>query len=60
MKPRPDQVRPQVSAWAVERRLNVYDVLDDFDERAAIREYLGGYPRRNAEQLAFQDVKEMR
>lgn len=29
-----------------------------FNERAAIREYLGGYTRKEAERLAWEEVKE--
>lgn len=34
------------------------DVVDEWGERAAVREYLGGYERDEAERLAFQDVSE--
>jgi hypothetical protein len=37
----------------------VYDVEDwqaYFEERAAIREYAGGFPRHEAERLALQDA----
>lgn len=30
--------------------------LEDFEERAAIREYLGNMPREEAERLAARDV----
>ena len=30
-----------------------------WEERAAIREYLGGYSREEAELLAYEDVKEL-
>jgi hypothetical protein len=34
------------------------EVTEDWNERASIREYLGGYPRAEAERLAIQDVEE--
>lgn len=32
------------------------DLLDDYEERAAIMEYDGGLPRHEAEALAWKDV----
>ncbi len=36
--------------------MDVNDVLDDHDERAACREYDGGIDRKEAERLAWCDV----
>ena len=33
---------------------------EEFEERAAIREYLGGFPRREAERLAREDIRQRR
>lgn len=33
--------------------------IELFNERAAIREYLGGYSREEAEKLAYEDVKQI-
>lgn len=35
------------------------DVKELFEERAAIREYLGGYTRKQAELLAYEDVQQI-
>lgn len=35
------------------------EILELWEERAAIREYLGGYDRKEAEKLAWQDVRQM-
>jgi hypothetical protein len=32
-------------------------VIDEWKERAAIREYLGGFPRAQAEKLALSDAE---
>jgi hypothetical protein len=32
-------------------------VIDEWKERAAIREYLGGFPRGQAERLALDDAE---
>lgn len=32
-------------------------ILELWEERAAIREYLGGYERKEAERLAWQDIR---
>lgn len=37
---------------------DVNAVIDEFDERASVREYLGGVTRADAERLAFEDVRE--
>lgn len=36
------------------------DEQDLYEERAAIREYDGGYTREEAEKLALQDIENMR
>lgn len=38
--------------------VNAGDVLDEWDERAAVRQYDAGCDRATAERLAFVDVKE--
>jgi hypothetical protein len=43
-------------ALADELQLEVADVLDEWEERAAIREYLGETDRELANRLAFDDV----
>jgi hypothetical protein len=35
------------------------EVIETVAERAAIREYLGGYPREEAEKLALEDAFEL-
>lgn len=35
------------------------DEKELWEERAAIREYLGGYTREQAELLAYEDVQQM-
>lgn len=34
------------------------EALEFFTERAAIREYFGGFPRAEAERLALEDTRE--
>lgn len=36
--------------------VEAFDLHCNFEERAAIREYSGGYPRHEAEALAWEDV----
>jgi len=48
--------RPLVSELAIDRRLDVYDLLELFDERAALREYEGEQRRDVAERGAYNDV----
>jgi len=38
--------------------IDVGDLLDEFDERAAVREYCGETDRAAAERLAFADVQQ--
>ena len=49
--------------WAVDLASrtgrDVADVLERYEERAAVREYLGGQGRREAEQAAVVDVVEV-
>ena len=49
--------RPAVSALALRYRVDVYAALEDYEERAAIREYLGGMPRAQPEREAVGDVE---
>lgn len=35
------------------------DIYELWEERAAIREYLGGFTKEEAEQLAWQDVRKI-
>lgn len=37
--------------------ISLNDLLDDWDERAACRTYLGGYTLEEANELAFQDIE---
>lgn len=39
--------------------MNYDEIRELWEERAAIREYLGGYSREEAEQLAWQDVRDI-
>lgn len=45
-------------ALADDVKADVVDVLDEWNERAAIREYLGETDRAEANRLAFDDVEE--
>lgn len=49
--------RPAVTAIALELRVDAYELLADWEERAAIREYLGGMSRVEAERHALEDVR---
>lgn len=49
--------RIRVRLWAERWQLDVSGVLEDFGERAALREYLGELSRADAEVAAFDDVK---
>lgn len=52
-------MRLEVVAFAHRLRLDPDDVVEFWKERAAIREYLGGYSREAAERAAFdRDVHE--
>ena len=44
----------RVTQWALARGLSVADVVEWWNERAAIREYDGGYSLELAEQVAFE------
>jgi hypothetical protein len=50
-------LRPEVSVLAIDNKRDVYELLEMFDERAAIREYEGGQRRDLAEHLAVLDVR---
>lgn len=47
-------------AWVKEHRAEImreiWPAYDDWEERAAIREYDGGQPREDAEKAAYEDV----
>lgn len=46
-----------VTQWAIDRGLDPRNVLELWNERAAIREYEGGMPRGEAEREALDDVR---
>ena len=46
-----------IAQIAADAGRNVADLMDEFDERAAVREYLGHFPRAEAERLAVEDVR---
>lgn len=48
--------RERLMLFAKRARRQVYDVVELFHERAAIREYEGGNRRVDAERLALDDV----
>lgn len=50
--------RPAVSALALRYYAEVYAALEEYEERAAIREYLGEMSRADAERAAVGDVEE--
>ena len=43
---------------AAETGAEVADIIEHFDERASVREYLGGVTRAESERLAWGDVLE--
>lgn len=47
-----------LSALAQEHGFDLADMLDEFDERAAVRQYDAGVTRTEAERLAEEDVRE--
>ena len=49
--------RPAVSAIALEHRVDVHELLEDYEERAAIREYEGCQRRDEAERGAVEDCR---
>jgi len=51
--------RPAITTLALRHGVDVYVALEDYEERAAIREYLGGMSRADAEQAAIGDVEAM-
>jgi hypothetical protein len=51
--------RPAVTAIALEFGVDAYELLEDWEERAAIREYQGGQSRQEAERQAVGDVRAM-
>lgn len=40
--------------------MNYEEMMEIWEERAAIREYLGGYERNEAERLAWEDVRNVK
>jgi hypothetical protein len=52
-------VRYVIVELAARHRLDVDALLEDWEERAAIREYLGGMSRASAELWAIGDVERM-
>ncbi len=51
-------VRDQLAAVAVRHGVQLDRLLEEWSERAAIREYLGGMPRARAELAAVRDACE--
>jgi hypothetical protein len=49
-----------IRLWAKQRRLDADDLAEQWNERAAIREYLGGATRADAEREAYAEVKRLR
>jgi hypothetical protein len=50
--------RDSILELAKRRGLDPADLLEEWSERAAIREYEANIPRHRAEQLAVVDVKQ--
>lgn len=48
--------RDQIAAIAARHSVSLDLLLEEWSERAAIREYLGGMPRSHAELAAVRDV----
>ena len=48
----------RLSEFARERDVPAFAVILEWEERAAVREYLGGVTRDEAEALAFNDTRE--
>ena len=48
----------QIAELAGDYGLDVSDLVDEWSERAAAREYLGGYTKEAAEFLAMGDLRE--
>jgi hypothetical protein len=48
--------RERILAHAFELGVDEALMLEEWDERAAIREFLGGYTRDEAERLALRDL----
>lgn len=55
--PRDERWQGAVRELAKRTGRNAEDLLDQWDERAAVREYLGNVTRDEAERLAFEDVQ---
>lgn len=55
-----DEAMAWIKARRVELTREVWPEYDDFEERAAIREFDGGMPRAEAEAAAYADVMEAR
>ena len=52
-------IRDQLVAIVADHGVNPDHLREVWSERAAIREYLGGLPRAQAEQAAIGDVREI-
>jgi hypothetical protein len=55
----PEEIR-RLRSLAVLLGVSEADARELWSERAAIREYLGGVPRKDAEQGAWKDMEGMR
>lgn len=57
---RPGRMPPPAIAWVKERKADlmreIWPEFDDFEERAAIREFDGGMSRAEAEEAAYREV----
>ena len=52
-------VRDQLAAIALQHGTSIERLHEEWAERAAVREYLGGQPRAKAEREAVRDACEM-
>jgi hypothetical protein len=57
--PRGRQQRDRLLLMAKKSKRQVYDVVELWNERAAIREFCGGKSRKDAERLALDDVADV-
>ena len=57
---RKGHLKPEALAWVKDHRADlmreVWPEFDDFEERAAIREFCGGQARAEAEAAAYREV----
>lgn len=47
----------RIQALALELGVPALPLIEEYDERAGLREHLGGLTRGEAERLAFEDVE---